>query len=217
MTGGVLLLFYRAAPIPEQTQASGGRSVGELLQDRNIVLAILGGACGFVVMSFVMTATPLSMHLHHGHSLEDTKWVIQSHIAAMFLPSLATPWLFRLLGIRGLMAAGLACYAATIAIGLYDVSVLGFWGQLVMLGIGWNFLFVSSTALLPTAYRKGEALRTQALNDSLLFGSQAIASLSAGWAMSLISWQTMLLLCALPMAAMAGLLIKHNRSAQTAH
>ena len=135
-----------------------------------------------MVMSFVMTATPISMHLHHGHSLEDTKWVLQSHIAAMFLPSLFTPWLFRLIKIRGLMLAGLACYCATIVIGLVDASVLGFWGQLVMLGIGWNFLFVSGTALLPMAYQPGEEYRAQALNDTVIFSSQAAASLGAGWA-----------------------------------
>ncbi|MDX1733760.1 MAG: MFS transporter [Halioglobus sp.] len=206
LAGALLLRFYRPAPLAQHERVKSGRKPAALLRDRTIVLAIVSGACGYVVMSFVMTATPISMHLHHGHSLEDTKWVIQSHIAAMFLPSLLTPWLFRLLGIRGLMALGLACYAVTIAIGLVDVSVLGFWGQLVMLGIGWNFLFVSGTALLPTAYREGEALRAQALNDSVLFSSQALASLSAGWAMSLVSWQALLSLCAVPMVFMAALL-----------
>ena len=49
-----------------------------------------------------------------------------------------------------MMAAGLACYCATIAVGYSDVSVNGFWLQLVLLGIGWNFLFVAGTALLPS-------------------------------------------------------------------
>jgi hypothetical protein len=151
------------------------------------------------------------MHLHHGHSLEDTKWVIQSHIAAMYLPSLLTAWLFRVLAIRGLMIAGLACYALTVVIGLYDVSVMGFWGQLVMLGIGWNFLFISGTALLPTAYNEGEQYRAQALNDSVVFGTQAIASLSAGWAISAVSWQVVLLLCLLPMGIMTSLLFWHRQ------
>ncbi|GAB5450113.1 MAG: MFS transporter [Halioglobus sp.] len=208
---GLLLPFYHATPTRVSPGAPAGRSSAELLRDRRVLLAILSGACGFVVMSFVMTATPISMHLHHGHSLEDTKWVIQSHIAAMFLPSLATPWLFRWLGIRGLMAAGLACYVATIAIGLIDVSVLGFWGQLVMLGIGWNFLFVAGTALLPMTYREGESYRAQALNDGVVFSCQAIASLSAGWAISQASWQAILLLCLAPMLAMTALLLGRHR------
>ena len=204
---GLLLLLY--APDRQATARGvlGGRPTAELLFDPNILLAIVSGAVAFMAMSFVMTATPIGMHLHHGHSLEDTKWVIQCHIAAMFLPSLFTPLLFRWFSLRGLMLAGLACYSVTISIGLHDVSVPGFWSQLVILGIGWNFLFVAGTALLPAAYREGEQYRVQALNDSVIFSSQAIASLSAGWVISATSWQALLLLCVLPMAVLLGLLL----------
>ena len=206
LAGGSLLFFYRPARIEQQATVSGGRSIVELLRSPTILLAIVSGASAYMVMSFVMTATPISMHVHHGHSMVDTKWVLQSHIAAMFLPSLFTAWLFRLVGIRGLMLAGLACYVCTIAIGLVDASLLGFWGQLVMLGVGWNFLFVAGTALLPMGYREGEQYRGQALNDSVVFSSQAAASLSAGWAISAVSWQSLLLFCLLPMALLALLL-----------
>jgi MFS transporter len=182
-----------------------------MLGNHTLLLAVTSGAIAYIIMSFVMTATPISMHIHHGHSLEDTKWVIQSHIAAMFLPSLLTAWLFKALSIRGLMIAGLLCYGATIVIGLLDVTVLGFWGQLVMLGIGWNFLFVSGTALLPTTYREGEQYRAQALNDSVVFTSQAIASLSAGFAISVLNWQTILLLCLLPIAVMIAAMISNRQ------
>lgn len=207
ITAGVLLLPY-VPTTPHRAEAPPpARTAGIMLKNPTLVLAIASGASAFVVMSFVMTATPISMHLHHGHSLEDTKWVIQSHIAAMYLPSLLTVWLFKAFNIRGLMIAGLACYGATIIIGLIDASVLGFWGQLVMLGIGWNFLFISGTALLPTAYREGEQFRAQGLNDSVVFSSQAIASLSAGWAISTISWHSLLLLCLVPIILMAALLL----------
>ena len=168
LCGGLLLLLYRPAPPLTRTQMQSARPVRRMLTNPVLVIAIASGAVAFVVMSFVMTATPISMHLHHGHSLQDTKWVIQSHIAAMYLPSLLTAWLFRALTVRGLMIAGLTCYGLTIIIGLLDVSVLGFWGQLVMLGIGWNFLFISGTALLPTAYREEKQYRAQALNDSVV-------------------------------------------------
>ena len=105
------------------------------------------------------------------------------------------------------MTAGLGCYTATIVIGLVDESVLGFWGQLVMLGIGWNFLFLSGTALLPSAFEAGEQYRAQALNDGVMFSAQAIASLSAGWAVNAISWHNVLLLCLAPMVVMAVLLV----------
>jgi MFS family permease len=207
VAAGCLLMLYTPARRPAARSTAAGRTAMALLRSPVMLLAIIAGASAFMVMSFVMTATPISMHFHHGHSMEDTKWVLQWHIAAMFLPSLFTPWLFRLIGIRGLMLAGLVCYSATIVIGLTDASVMGFWGQLVLLGVGWNFLFVSGTALLPTAYEEGEQFRAQALNDSVIFTSQAIASLSAGWAISTVSWQAILLLCTVPMAVLLGLLL----------
>lgn len=207
---GLLLTAYRPEAIPPQATQSKPVSTTALLHNPTILLTIVAGASAYTVMSFIMTATPISMHLHHGHSLEDAKWVIQSHIAAMFLPSLIAPWLFRILGIRGLMVAGLCCYATTIVIGLIDASVLGFWGQLVMLGIGWNFLFLSGTALLPTAYREGEQFKAQALNDSVVFASQAAASLCAGWAISSVSWQALLLLCLAPMLLLVALLLRQQ-------
>ena len=211
VAGGMLLTFYAPARQFGREHHGEPRPWREMLGNRTLVLAVTSGAIAYIIMSFVMTATPISMHIHHGHSLEDTKWVIQSHIAAMFLPSLLTAWLFKALSVRGLMIAGLLCYGATIVIGLLDVTVLGFWGQLVMLGIGWNFLFVSGTALLPTTYREGEQYRAQALNDSVVFSTQALASLSAGFAISVLSWQSILLLCLLPIAVMIAALISNRQ------
>lgn len=207
LIAGTLLLGYMPQQQAGHNREAPPRPLGEMLANPTLVLAVASGAIAYVVMSFIMTATPISMHVHHGHSLEDTKWVIQSHIAAMFLPSLLTAWLFRALSIRGLMALGLLCYAAMIVIGLLDVTVIGFWGQLVMLGVGWNFLFVAGTALLPTAHREGEHYRAQALNDTVVFSTQAVASLSAGLAISAVSWQAILLLCLVPIGVMIGLLV----------
>lgn len=208
---GLLLLFYVPAERFEHDHRGPARPLREMLGNPSLVLAIASGSIAFVIMSFVMTATPISMHIHHGYSMEDTKWVIQSHIAAMFLPSLLTAWLFKAFSIRGLMIAGLLCYGLTIVIGLSDSSVMGFWSQLVMLGIGWNFLFVAGTALLPTTYAKGEQHKAQALNDTAVFSSQAIASLSAGLAISMLSWESILLLCLVPISLMIIALVWNRR------
>ena len=205
--GALLLGFYKPVEVKQTEQTAAARPGLSIARNPTFLLAVTSGAVAFVVMSFVMTGTPISMHHVYGHSLVDTKWVIQSHIAAMFLPSLVTPLLIKQLGIRGLMLAGLACYCATIVIGLYNVSVDGFWMQLVLLGIGWNFLFVSGTALLPKTYQEQDKYKGQAINDFTVFTFQALASLSAGWALGLINWQQMLLLCLLPILLMAVVLL----------
>jgi len=200
--GAMLLTAYKPAAIRAETKQVEASALHSIISGRGFMLAVAAGAVSYVVMSFVMTGTPISMHHTYGHSLVDTKWVIQSHIAAMFLPSLIAPLLFRWLGIRGLMVAGLVCYGATIVIGYFDISVSGFWLQLVLLGVGWNFLFVSGTALLPTTHRESDRYKAQAFNDSTVFSLQALASLSAGWALNLISWQQMLLICLVPISLM---------------
>ena len=210
LAAGVLTFYKPTATVAKQ-QATTARSSLEIIRNPTFILALSSGAIAFVVMSFVMTGTPISMHHTYGHSLIDTKWVIQSHIAAMFLPSLIAPLLFKKLGIRGMMVAGLVCYCATIAIGYFDVSVKGFWMQLVLLGVGWNFLFVSGTALLPRTYEERDKFKGQAINDLTVFTFQALASLSAGWALGLINWQQMLLICLLPIAMMFVLLLIEAR------
>lgn len=207
-TAASLLVFYKPAPQRTSNTVNVSRSATALFQNPNFVLALFSGLSAFVVMTFIMTATPISMIHHFGHSFESTKWVIQSHITAMFLPSFIAPVLFKLLGTRGMMTAGLFCYCATIMMAYIDTSITGFWVQLVMLGIGWNFLFIAGTSLLPSTYKEGEQFKAQAINDSTVFSAQAIASLSAGWAIGVASWPIMLTFCLIPILVMTTLLLR---------
>ena len=185
--------------VPEATKKIAGK---HLFLNPTFCLALASGAIAYIVMSFIMTGTPLSMHEVHGHSLTDTKWVIQSHIAAMFLPSFFTPLLVRYAGLRGMILVGLTCYCIAIAIGYSDNSPQGFWMQLVLLGIGWNFLFTAGTTLLPSTHREEDRFTAQSINDLTVFSFQAIAALSAGWALQLIGWQQMVLFCLIPVSMM---------------
>lgn len=207
VASAVILSFYQPTQTLTNQQNQATRPISQMLKSPGFCLAIGSATVSYVIMTFVMTGTPISMHHHHGHSLLDTKWVIQSHIAAMFLPSLITPILFRLVSIKTLMVMGLACYCATIGIGVFDTTVMGFWSQLVMLGIGWNFLFIAGTAYLPSTYLPGEQFKAQGFNDATVFSIQALASLSAGIAISATSWANILLVCLLPIALMLALLI----------
>ena len=212
LCAALLLSFYQPAPISSIAQKSIPRPFLSIIQNRSFCLAVLSGAVAYGVMSFVMTGTPISMHHIYGHSLVETKYVIQSHIVAMFVPSLIAPFLFKRLGIKGMMVAGLACYCTTIAVGYSDVSVNGFWLQLVLLGIGWNFLFVAGTALLPSTYEAGDNFKAQTINDITVFTLQCFASLSAGWALGLITWQAILLICVGPILLMTVLLTVEYRA-----
>lgn len=200
-----IIVAFKPAEIRPEQEALSAQSLSAMINP-GFCLAICSGAVSYLVMSFIMTATPISMHHHFMHSLADTKFVIQSHIMAMFLPSLISPWLFRWFGTLNMMKVGLAAYGLAIAIGYYITSVPGFWFQLVFLGIGWNFLFVAGTAMLSTTHQPQDRLKAQAINDGLISGLQAIASISAGIVMARISWAELVSIGLLPMALMVGLM-----------
>jgi len=202
-----MLTFYKPESLPVAPEVKTNIVANNLFLNPTFCLALASGAIAYIVMSFIMTGTPLSMHEVHGHSLIDTKWVIQSHIAAMFLPSFFTPILVRYTGLRGMMLVGLICYCIAIAIGYSDNSTQVFWMQLVLLGIGWNFLFIAGTTLLPSTHHEENRFKAQSINDLTVFSFQAIAALSAGWALQLIGWQQMVLLCLVPVAIMLLVLI----------
>ena len=203
----LILLFYNPAPMNLPESHMSVRKLHEILSHPSCLLAIASAAIGFVVMTFIMTATPIGMHHHFGHSIGDTKSVIQGHIIAMFLPAIIVPLLIKKLGIRSVMIMGLFCYSVTVAFGLIDSSLLSFWVQLILLGVGWNFLFFSGTTLLPLTHKPHEKFKVQAVNDSIAFGCQSLAALSAGWALSLTNWQAIISLCLVPMALMVFFLL----------
>jgi MFS family permease len=151
-------------------------------------MAVLSAAIGYGVMSFIMTATPLQMHTMSGFSMQDTTLVIQSHIIAMFVPSLFTGFLIERLGLVRIMLAGLVSLASCVLLAIISVELLQYWSALILLGIGWNFLFVGGTILLSRSYRAAERFRAQAINDFTVFGLQALASLSAGTVLYYYSW-----------------------------
>lgn len=206
-TAATILSVFEPALIATRTIEKATTSAATLLRNPSFCLVLSSGVVAYVIMSFVMTGTPISMHHFHAHSLLDTKWVIQSHIAAMFLPSFVAPLLFKQFKIRGVMILGLVCYCATIFIGFSDTTVGGFWLQLVFLGVGWNFLFVAGTSLLPSTHHHNDRFKAQAVNDFAVFSCQAAAALSVGWAINLLSWQQMLLSCLIPICLMVVVLI----------
>lgn len=178
-----------------ETAASGEepRPLKEIIGQPVFWLALSAGAIGYVIMTFVMTATPVSMHVMDGHSLEDTKSVIQSHIVAMFLPSLFTAWIIRKLGVKWMMIVGLLSYLVCVGIAFLSHDLINYWVALIALGIGWNFLFVGGTTLLPQSYKPHERFKVQALNEFVVFGSQATAALTAGWFIFAFGWETLLM------------------------
>lgn len=210
-----LALFFFVEPeSDEQKNNTKGRPLREILAQPVILVAVISGCAGFAIMSLVMTSTPLHMHFENGYSLVDTKWVIQSHIVAMFLPSFFVPWIIRRIGVQGLLSMGIAALLMMIVVVFSAYAFVNYWVSLVLLGIGWNFLFVGGTTLLPEGYRESERFKVQALNDFTIFGIQAVGALLAGWILSTLGWQILLLISLPILALLVAALIYWRKSKQ---
>jgi MFS family permease len=189
LLGALILSNLRSTESANKASAGSGPSTGELIRQPMLRRAVLAGAVAFGAMSFIMTAAPVSMHAIHQHGVESITWTIQSHILAMYLPSLFSGSLITRLGERAMMMAGCVLLSASVIVSLFGHEVVHYWIGLVLLGAGWNFLYTAGTVLLTTHYAGVERHRAQAINDFVVFTSQAAVSLLAGVAVVYLGWQ----------------------------
>ncbi len=176
-----------AAPAPVDAPA---RPLGQIMRQPVFLVAAFGAMVGYGAMNLLMVSTPLAMDAC-GYPFGDAASVIQWHVLGMYLPSFFTGGLIRRFGILPIMAVGAACIMAATLVHLGGIAFLNFWGGLILLGIGWNFLFVGGTTLLTEAYRSSERAKTQAANDFLVFGTTATTALSSGAIFSFGGWETL--------------------------
>lgn len=197
----------RLAPtVTSGVDGTKGRSTGELLRQPEIVLPMVGAALSYALMTLIMVAAPLAMVHLCGHSPAEASGAIQWHVVAMFAPSFVTGAVIRWIGAPLVTAIGLLMIIGCAAAALSGITVAHFTLALILLGVGWNFGFIGSTAMLSTAYRPSEASRVQAINEQVVFGSSAVASLCSGVLLQTIGWESINML-AIPLATLAILLL----------
>jgi len=202
IAAGLLIGLRIPTPRVEATAAQGRRWRAIVAQPTYLV-ALFGAATGYGVMILAMTATPIAM-LHHHHELTAATMVIQLHVLGMFLPSFFTGSLIVRFGVLRIMLAGVALLAGHVLMTLTGTGFNSFAGALVMLGVGWNFLYIGGTTLLTTTYSAAERGRAQATNDMSIFAVSLACSLGAAALLQAFGWQSLNLLL-LPWLAMTAL------------
>jgi MFS family permease len=193
----IFLSFYKNSKITNKNNStySNVRTYKEFVSDPKFLQAMAAATFGYVVMAFLMTATPISMHYVHKLSVDKVGLVIQFHVLGMFLPSLFTGNLIKRFGFSNIMYMGVFFYALTISLSLLEPTFINYFASLIFLGIGWNFLYISGTSLLVTTYNEQEKFKAQGFNDLIVFSATAIGSLSAGILISLLSWKIVNFMC----------------------
>jgi MFS family permease len=203
---GIALFVASRLEIPAlnaQEQQSQGRPLRVIMGQPAYAVALLAATAGYGVMNLLMTATPIAMDLCR-HPFSEVAFVIEWHVIGMFAPSFFTGGLIRRFGVGRVMLTGAALMLACIAITFSGLSVIHFWWALILLGVGWNFLFIGGTTLLTETYRPEERAKAQGANDFIVFAVQGLTSLGSGVMISAAGWHTLNLL-ALPIVAVTAL------------
>lgn len=201
---GLLLCVRVPQPKPAAAEPAG-RPLLRIVRQPAYLVALFGAATGYGVMILAMTATPLAM-VHHRHGLGDAALVIQLHVLGMFLPSFFTGALVARFGVLRIMFAGVGLLAGHVLLSLSGTGFASFASALVLLGVGWNFLYVGGTTLLTGTYAPAERGRAQGANDMTVFAVGLASSLGAGALLQAFGWQALNLLL-LPWLAAAALAI----------
>ncbi|ODT13986.1 MAG: MFS transporter [Kaistia sp. SCN 65-12] len=217
IAAGVLLGVGVPRSVDTPQEKSAARTLGQIVRQPTYLVALFSAVTGYGVMILAMTATPLAM-AHHHHGLGETATVIQLHVLGMFLPSFFTGSLIARFGVLRIMLTGIVLLTGHVLLSLSGTGFYSFSSALILLGVGWNFLYIGGTNLLTTTYAAAEKGKAQATNDLTIFLVGLAASLSAGILQNSVGWQ-MLNLFLLPWVAVAasaivwlGLSTRKNRA-----
>ena len=207
---GSLLFLFLDIPKPEpiSPNAPRGRTRWELLTTPRIAVAVICAMVSYALMNLVMTSTPLAV-VGCGYTEKTAGYVVTGHVLAMFAPSFFTGHLINRFGVEKIMGLGIAILAAAGIVGLQGVDLENFFVALILLGLGWNFGFIGATTMLTGAHEPHERGRMQGLNDLLVFGGGAVASLASGGLMncsggSAVEGWTAVNMAMVPFLALAG-------------
>jgi MFS family permease len=216
----LITLRFVDIPRPGEAERGGGRPLLAIIRQPVFITAALCGMIGYMLMSLLMSATPLAMH-NAGHDFFHTAQVIQWHVFGMFAPAFITGHLIRWFGTSTVMAAGAVLIAACVAINLGGFELVYFWIASILLGVGWCFLFVGATTLVTESYTPAEKAKTQAANDFLVFGTVACAALLSGMLHEWLGWRAMnyiaLPFLAVALAALLALVVARRRGTAVAN
>lgn len=211
------VLGFLKIPKPPRSHFGGGRPMGQIIAQPVFIVAAFGGMIAYGVMVLVMTATPLAMAACN-YAFNDSAFVIQWHVLGMFAPAFFTGHLISRFGVLTVMQVGVVLLIGSIAASITGISIPHFWVGLVLLGVGWNFLFVGATTLLTEAYLPEEKAKVQAINDFLVFGASAAGSFAAGHLLHTVGWEAVNWgVAPLALMIMAGLIwLKLRRGSRAA-
>lgn len=175
------------------------RPMTAIAKQPSFVVALVAGAIGYAVMILVMTATPLAMR-SHSYDMGQIAFIMQWHVLGMYAPSFFTGSLIARFGVNRILLVGCIALMSAALVSLQGSAIAHFWLALVLLGIGWNFLFIGGSTLLSTLHSETERGKVQGVNDLVIFAMVTVGSLMSGTLLHHLGWKALNLIMLIPIS-----------------
>ena len=185
-----LLQTIKFPKVSFNSQAPKADPLSVIVKAPNFIGAVFAAMVAYAVMNILMTATPLAM-IGCGFDFTKAAGVIEWHVLGMFVPAFFTGSLIEKFGSRMMILAGGVLFVVSIAINIHGVSIWHFRAALVVLGVGWNFMFIAATGLFSQSYQAQNKAKAQAFNEFVVFGCVTVTALLSGWLESTVGWQNL--------------------------
>ncbi len=178
------MLLQFKAPAP---QANAGRDLaGFRLKVRalatrvSFLRAVLLSAVGYSVMILIMNSTPALLTTICKYPLSTAEATMSYHYLAMFIPFLFSGYILDRLGSNATILLG--CLSYFCSTGLFFASYdEGFVAtSLILLGLGWNFIFIGSTAAIVNSVPESLANASQTTSEFSTDALNFLASVTSG-------------------------------------
>ena len=202
----LVISFIPFPPLPLPTPGKPGRPLREIARQPVFIVAVASCALGYGVMSLLMTATPIAM-AQCQHPFSSAAWVLEWHVLGMFVPSFFTGSLIKRFGVMPILVIGLLLNVACVAIALHGIDLMHFTSALLLLGVGWNFLYIGGTTLFTQAYRPEERTTAQAALDFWVYLTMTVTAFSSGALVTTGGWTWMNVGSLVPLALLGGALV----------
>jgi MFS family permease len=105
------------------------------------------------------------------------------------------------------MGAGALLNIVCVLIALSGVELMQFLAALLVLGVGWNFLYTGTSTLLTRSYTPEEKNKAQGAMDTCVFATMAFTSFASGALVTTQGWTWLNLGSLLPIAVVCVALL----------
>ena len=176
----LLMSFLDTGKPPAQLEEQTARSLGEIIKQPVFIVAAMSGIVAFGVMASFMAGSPMIIQKFH-HSHHQATSAISIHTMLMYTPALFVAGLITRFGVISIIGTGIVSMICGFVVPYAGKSYNHFMAFMILLALGWSFMFIGGTALATRAYSPAERPKTQAFHDCVLFTWVAICAFSSGW------------------------------------